>query len=379
MSKKALLLITIFAMAILIATAIFIAPTVGEYVISFVDNEKAVYSPDLESLTAPLLTDHEISNFETAPKIGKPIPPGFEIESKYLSGVFYQNSNDVIDLAITNSGDNAIFIYGFEIESPDSTSSYDSGYFIEAGNSRKIGLAAFEIPKGDLFSLTPYIYLLAQTDSGKWYDYGLQEFDTLDFTVAKSPEEIQATYYTNPDYYFDKVNEKVNATDPLVRSTAVSTVREYPGKYNIYQLCSLFDYLSTNVQYVSDPHDSDYWATPVETINTGAGDCEDYALLMASLVEAIGGSSRIYLTDDHAFAAAYIGDANDTEKTIEAISEYYNSAPVYYITDSYGSWIMLDASSGMYAGDLPTGAAPTSDGWTFINQTNVTVIDIVSD
>ncbi len=379
MSKKALLLITIFAMAILIATAIIITPTVGEYVISFVDNEKAVYSPDLESLTAPLLTDHEISNFETAPKIGNPIPPGFEIESKYLSGVFYQNSNDVIDLAITNSGDNAIFIYGFEIESPDSTSSYDSGYFIEAGNSRKIGLAAFEIPKGDLFSLTPYIYLLAQTDSGKWYDYGLQEFDTLDFTVAKSPEEIQATYYTNPDYYFDKVNEKVNATDPLVRSTAVSTVREYPGKYNIYQLCSLFDYLSTNVQYVSDPHDSDYWATPVETINTGAGDCEDYALLMASLVEAIGGSSRIYLTDDHAFAAAYIGDANDTEKTIEAISEYYNSAPVYYITDSYGSWIMLDASSGMYAGDLPTGAAPTSDGWTFINQTNVTVIDIVSD
>ena len=378
MIKKAILLITIFAIAVLTVTALIMTPAVSEYVVSVIGNEKTVYSPDPESLTSPILADYEINDFDSVPNAGKPVPPGFEIESNYFFGAFYQSSNDVMELAISNLGDNAIFIYGFGIESPDSTSNYDCGYLIEAGNSRKIGLAAFEIPKNDQFTLTPYIYMMAQTDSGKWHDYGLQEFDMLEFTAFETPEEIQATYYTNPNYYFEKVNDMVNSTDPLVRSTAISTVREYPGKYNIYQLCSLFDYVSTNVEYVSDPHDSDYWATPAETINTGAGDCEDYALLMASLVESIGGSSRIYLTDDHAFAAAYIGDVNETAQTIEAISEFYNSAPVYYITDSYGSWIMLDASSGMYAGDLPTGAAPTSDGWTFLNQTNVTVIDIYS-
>jgi transglutaminase-like putative cysteine protease len=220
---------------------------------------------------------------------------------------------------------------------------------------------------------------MAQSDSGKWYDYGMQTFDMLDFTTAVTPKEKTNTYHTNPQYYFNRVNDIVNTTDPLVRNTAVSNAREHPGKYNAYQLCSLFDYVSNSVEYVSDPHDSDYWATPAETITTGAGDCEDYAILMAALVEAIGGSARIYLTDDHAFAAAYIGESNATDKTIEAISEYYNYAPVYYVTDIYGSWIMLDASSGMYAGDLPAGAAPVSGGWIFLNQTNVTVVDIASD
>lgn len=378
MIKKAILLITVLTM-VLVAISIILTPTVAQYFGILIGNEKVIYSPDPESLSSPIITDHEINDFDSRPDSKKGIPPGFEIESKYLSGIFYQGSTDVIDLEIANHGSNAIFIYSFGIKGQKGISHYNTGYYIEPGDSKELGLTAFEIPKEDQFTITPYVYLMAQTDSGKWHDYGLQEFEMLEFAASEIPENINNTYYTNPAYYLEKVNDMVNSTDPLVRSTAISTAREYPGKYNVYQLCSLFDYLAGNVEYVSDPQDSDYWATPAETINAGAGDCEDYAILMASLVESIGGSTRIYLTDDHAFAAAYLGKTNETEESIEAISEYYNSAPVYYFTDSYGCWIILDASSGMYAGDLPTGAAPTPGGWTFLNQTNVTVIDIVSD
>jgi hypothetical protein len=94
-------------------------------------------------------------------------------------------------------------------------------------------------------------------------------------------------------------------------------------------------------------------------------------------VEAIGGTTRIYLTEDHAYAATYVGNGSTGDGVITALREYYNGAPVYYTTDEYGSWIVLDASSGMYAGDLPAGAAPAGPGgWTFLKNENITVVDI---
>ncbi|MBP2030998.1 transglutaminase-like putative cysteine protease [Methanohalophilus levihalophilus] len=375
MIRKALLVIIILATVSLAAVTLILTPTLGNYFALIIGDDGVNYSPDPGDLTPPIISGHEKA-FEKKPVARSTIPSGYEIESKYFYGKFYQNSDEVIEMQISNLGDNAIFVYGFGLKGPNGISKYDNGYLIEAGDSEKIGLVAFEVPGKDQFSLTPYIYLMAQTESNNWYDYGLQEFKTLEFEAERAPAEVQNPYYSNPPHYFKMVNDRVNGTDPLVRTTAESASSKYSGEYNIYQLCSLFDYLATNVEYVSDPNESDYWATPEETIYAGTGDCEDYAFLMASMVESVGGSSRIYLTDDHAFAAAYLGKTNETDESIEAISEYYNSAPVYYFTDSYGSWIILDASSGMYAGDLPAGAAPISTGWTFLNQTNVTVIDV---
>jgi transglutaminase-like putative cysteine protease len=132
------------------------------------------------------------------------------------------------------------------------------------------------------------------------------------------------------------------------------------------------------VDYISDPRGSDYWVGPGETLEIGAGDCDDYAITMASLVEAIGGTSRIYLTETHAYAAVYIGMEEDIDRISEAIEQYYGCVPVYYATDKYGCWLLLDPSAGMYAGSLPVETAPTENGWTYTRQTNVTVIDIAA-
>ena len=141
---------------------------------------------------------------------------------------------------------------------------------------------------------------------------------------------------------------------PDVRNKAAEVARSYPGAYNIYQVCALFDMVKEEIEYVSDPRGNDIWEPANVTLRIGAGDCEDQAILLSSMIEAIGGTTRVYLTDNHAFAAVYIGNGTDaTETAVKGIRAYYGNVDVNYLTDKYGSWLMLDPTSSLYAGGLP--------------------------
>ena len=118
------------------------------------------------------------------------------------------------------------------------------------------------------------------------------------------------------------------------------------------------------------------WEPPNVTLQIKAGDCEDQAILLSSMIEAVGGTTRVYLTDSHAFAAVYIGNNTDeVEAAIRGIRAYYGNVDVNYITDEYGYWLMLDPTSSLYAGGLPgqtaqakikiTGENKTYRSWTF--------------
>jgi len=141
------------------------------------------------------------------------------------------------------------------------------------------------------------------------------------------------------------------------------------------------------IEYVSDPRGNDIWEPANVTLRIGAGDCEDQAILLSSMLEAVGGTTRVYLTDTHAFTAVYIGNGTDsTDATVKGIRAYYGNVDVNYLTDEYGSWLMLDPTSSLYAGGLPgktaqvkvqaVGENETHRSWTFINTSTVKVIDI---
>jgi hypothetical protein len=64
---------------------------------------------------------------------------------------------------------------------------------------------------------------------------------------------------------------------------------------------SLYDYVRTNVKFVEDPG-NEYAAKPCETIISGGGDCEDQAVLLASLLEAVGVDSFVMqIPGEHTF------------------------------------------------------------------------------
>lgn len=64
---------------------------------------------------------------------------------------------------------------------------------------------------------------------------------------------------------------------------------------------SLYNYVRMNIKFVEDP-ENEYIAKPCETILSGGGDCEDHAILLASLLEAVGIDSKIIsIPEEHTF------------------------------------------------------------------------------
>lgn len=355
---------------------------IGDFLGSFTEGTLSnyeTYSIDNSQLTVPDIPAQDPFYADEIPADISGYSPGFEISSAYYYTQFYENSEGIVGVKIRNLGDDTIFVYelGLIDTSTDMWYGRDLGVTVLPGEEINIGLISVNVPqKAEQIELKLEMSIFAETPHGQWHEYEDQLFDEFAIDVIQQPEKQYPEFIFNPKGTFEILNENVDPYDIEVRKMAATSAKRYPGKYNIYQICSLFDDTKNNIQYISDPRGRDVWSPPYDTLTVEAGDCDDYAILLASLVESIGGTTRIYLTDTHAFAAVYIGDEKNTADVVEAIGNYYGHVPVYYTTDEYGSWLMLDPTSNVYPGGLPGGTAPSGDGWTFMNTTQVTIIDI---
>lgn len=157
---------------------------------------------------------------------------------------------------------------------------------------------------------------------------------------------------------------------PCVRDFAVSLAsnspgayydrnRGLPGKDGIKQICNIHIYLSSNWKYVSDPTVlmSDYYAAADRSIASQlAGDCDDYSILMASCIEAIGGVTRIIggtcAQGGHAWAEVLIGKSADWDRLSIEIQKYHTklgrTLRVSIDPDGF-YWLPLDWQMGVYS------------------------------
>jgi transglutaminase-like putative cysteine protease len=76
--------------------------------------------------------------------------------------------------------------------------------------------------------------------------------------------------------------------DPLVRQTAVRAVSHAPEKDDLAEAAALQDWVRTNIRYTGDVLDVETLHTPVYTLQELAGDCDDQATLLATMLMAIG-------------------------------------------------------------------------------------------
>lgn len=87
-----------------------------------------------------------------------------------------------------------------------------------------------------------------------------------------------------------------------VRELALSLVRQVPGHKNwVGQIKALHRYVQNRIQYVRDIRGVETIATPLVTIQTGQGDCDDQAVLLASLLESIGHPTRFVAIKQNSF------------------------------------------------------------------------------
>lgn len=169
---------------------------------------------------------------------------------------------------------------------------------------------------------------------------------------------------------------RIEPNDMTVVSTAHEIVGGHFGELSIDQIFSLYDYMRYGRRaigdreaigewsYISDPADSliDSYRFANETLklgkrmsHSGSGDCDDFAIVMASLVRAIGGSSRIVVIGDengnllHAYTEVYLGILDKPDDDIyyfaDLIRLKYNVDSVYVHIDplSKSVWLNLDA------------------------------------
>jgi len=164
----------------------------------------------------------------------------------------------------------------------------------------------------------------------------------------------------------NSLSARVEPDNSVVRHEAVVLAAKYPGDRTIDQISSIYSYLKNGADsnngwsYVADTRGIDYFMYANETLEigkdagcAGAGDCDDFAILMSALIESIGGTTRIILarnntTGGHAYTEVYLGqlDAQNSqvEDIISWLKEKFDTDKIYthIDTDTKDVWLNLD-------------------------------------
>lgn len=148
-----------------------------------------------------------------------------------------------------------------------------------------------------------------------------------------------------------KLIEACDYMNPTTRDFAVSKAGKSSGEFSISQICDVFASIRPPFwHYVNDPAQSEYFSKASRTINSAnlSGDCDDFAVLMYSLITAIGGRARINFvygkSGGHAYTEVDISGFEITKikKVIQQKFPEYKIDNIYYYENSDAKWLNLD-------------------------------------
>ncbi len=119
------------------------------------------------------------------------------------------------------------------------------------------------------------------------------------------------------DLSITKITDAVDRNAKSVRKLAVRLgMRFSAGDFK--QARKIYEFVRDEIQYVRDPLEFEEIQSPATTLKLRAGDCEDQAILLCSLLSAIGFESALIFADtdndkvpDHVYSAVYIPSAPD--------------------------------------------------------------------
>lgn len=135
----------------------------------------------------------------------------------------------------------------------------------------------------------------------------------------------------------------IELATPCVRDLAVHLASAKPGTYHksgkrgaptdigLAQIATIHTYVSDQWKYINDPTrtGADYLSLASRSIALGfAGDCDDFSIVMASLIGAIGGTPRIVHGEcsdgGHAWAEVLIGSKSDWDNMQQLLGKHYS-------------------------------------------------------
>lgn len=157
-----------------------------------------------------------------------------------------------------------------------------------------------------VFTIIMYYFILATFTS--WISYKYKNNDYMInkvFSYLKTDEYLQL---------IEKIEEAVNYKDPALREFALKNIKhnyfeKHPSSRNNTQrqTINIYKQIEPKWKYCFDPTNEEYFATASESTASLSGDCDDFAILMAAVIKAVGGKARICLTYNHAYCEMFMG------------------------------------------------------------------------
>lgn len=124
----------------------------------------------------------------------------------------------------------------------------------------------------------------------------------LDETSAASAQERSIRRRIAP-----RVQAAIDPSRPETRNAAVRVAAQDEGAFRVEQVARIWSHVRGRWRYVNDPNGEEFFAKASDTItqNDFAGDCDDFAIVLSAMIEAIGGRTRVVMLDGEQGGHAY--------------------------------------------------------------------------
>lgn len=195
-----------------------------------------------------------------------------------------------------------------------------------------------------------------QTLEGIYADY-----NAMLVNMTSNPHKVSYFKPIRGTYFQDqRVKSAMQPTHPKVRAFAVeNSTRYFHDEYyrkfgKAARYFSLFKHIRLNWKYVNDPLGMDYYSPPTESMGLLAGDCDDYAILMASSVMAIGGEARVVISPTHMYTEVKVGTMEDIEQVSFALRTLFpdelNGGKIHFHETGGDLWVNFDYTASYPGG-----------------------------
>jgi len=213
------------------------------------------------------------------------------------------------------------------------------------------------------------------------------------------------TYSSDICDIIEEIPGKLDLENQDIADTAMDIAGDYPGEYSINQITQIYNALarSRGWFYYSDQANKNSFQNANHTLymgkikdTIGVGDCDDFAILMASLLQSIGGSTRIIFAYDeqnntgHAYTEVYLGerDSPQVDSLLHWLKKEYKVEEIQGLNNTTNeTWLNLDWGSDIAEAAYP-GAAYFGEGcnnikkyiiWESNTQNPPTIVPIIDD
>jgi hypothetical protein len=192
-------------------------------------------------------------------------------------------------------------------------------------------------------SLASYYNYLRQeigpTGTTNWWKTPNDYWQTVaNFAADLGLHNLGETYWPSIEpFYYDVVGEYSYETARAIIDDVVALIGTETSDTSTVKIYKILEFIAKYITYEYDVND--IFSAPVETLGFRSGDCDDYSILVATLLEAVGIDSAIglFVNDDEAYHSMVLAHLESLEGY-----EYWYYSDLTELGLAAGRWIIIE-------------------------------------